>query len=171
MKAVLIVYDIPADRKIRNPSGRLRRVGVRLNLSAWMVREEHIPWDLLGEMRAAGARVETVRFDERDADRIKALARGALEDEARRIRETLGKSLTEGAAKVAAKAGEAGTAESVSLYRKRVTNRAKKLLAAAREAALLFDLTAEVAALMTGVEAAIRAEVENGTARLLAEAV
>jgi hypothetical protein len=49
MKINLLVYDIPSALDYDNPSGQLRRVGFRVNLSCWAVTEESTPWNLLEE--------------------------------------------------------------------------------------------------------------------------
>lgn len=49
----LLNYDIPSNRPdIVNPSNRLRRIGIRLTLSCWLMAEGDLPYTMLNEMTA-----------------------------------------------------------------------------------------------------------------------
>lgn len=49
----LLNYDIPSNRPdIVNPSNRLRRIGIRLTLSCWLMAEGDLPYAMLNEMTA-----------------------------------------------------------------------------------------------------------------------
>ena len=51
-KPWLLIYDIPKNRPdIANPTGVLRRRGVRLNLSGWLLPENQIPYATLNTMK------------------------------------------------------------------------------------------------------------------------
>src|SRR5438105_3584365 len=54
LSACLLVYDIPTAARVPNPSPRLRRLGVRINLSCRVVREGDVPYALLNSMREGG---------------------------------------------------------------------------------------------------------------------
>lgn len=52
----LLNYDIPSNRTdILNPSNRLRRIGIRLTLSCWLMAEGDLPYSMLRDMTAPRA--------------------------------------------------------------------------------------------------------------------
>jgi len=52
----LLNYDIPSNRPdIVNPSNRLRRIGIRLTLSCWLMAEGDLPYSMLRDMTAPRA--------------------------------------------------------------------------------------------------------------------
>jgi hypothetical protein len=59
----LFFYDIPAYRGIANPSVRLRRYAIRLNLSNWLVPENDIPYELISHLRSRGSNCHVIPFD------------------------------------------------------------------------------------------------------------
>lgn len=81
MKASLLVYDVPAALDIDNPSGRLRRLGVRINLSCWAVPDDRMPWVYLQELKDAGVSWHVVAFDAGEAQKIAGIAAEAIERE------------------------------------------------------------------------------------------
>src|SRR5262249_44000689 len=82
MATHLLVYDIPKKSGLANPSKRLRRLGVRINLSCWVIREENIPWNLLNELREGGASWHTVAFADDEAQTLLTMALEALQRDA-----------------------------------------------------------------------------------------
>lgn len=79
--ACLLIYDIPERSEVANPSGKLRRVAVRINLSCWVIREGDIPYYLLDEMRQGGATWHVVRFDAAEGGKIVGMAIAAMKKE------------------------------------------------------------------------------------------
>lgn len=74
LKASLILYDIPQgatikdeksgkERPLDNPSGKLRRFAVRINLSCWVCPSHAVPLPVLEELGRAGAVWHVVPFD------------------------------------------------------------------------------------------------------------
>jgi hypothetical protein len=59
----MLMYDIPDAAEIANPSGRLRRIGLRLNLSVWLVPTGSVPHTLINELIAVGSSVITAPYD------------------------------------------------------------------------------------------------------------
>lgn len=107
MNASMLVYDIPVVRRTAssgrtflvttfpNPSVRLRRAAVRVNLSTWIVPEGKEPWHLLDEMTKANVRWHLVKFDGSEAEKLADIARDVLrrevENAERRCEESLGR--------------------------------------------------------------------------------
>lgn len=85
LKACLLIYDIPVPRngesEIPNPSGRLRRIAVRVNLSCWVIQEGDIPYKMLDDMAARGASWHVVRFDSNEGRRLVRMAISAMRKE------------------------------------------------------------------------------------------
>lgn len=59
----MLMYDIPDAAEINNPSARLRRIGLRLNLSVWLVPTGSVPQTLINELLAVGSSVITAPYD------------------------------------------------------------------------------------------------------------
>src|SRR3990167_6478414 len=97
MRATMLTYDIPtglrdADNdRVANPSGELRRLGTRVNLSVWIVPDGRVAeaQAVMGPYASAGARVEYVRFDKSEAATILRLAREGLRAEVERVQDAL----------------------------------------------------------------------------------
>jgi len=70
LNACLLLYDIPQNAPIDNPSPVLRRLGLRVNLSCWVIPESDLPYTLLHEMQVAGATWHAVRFDRSEAAKL-----------------------------------------------------------------------------------------------------
>lgn len=81
LRACLLIYDIPERVEFPNPSDRLRRLGVRVNLSCWCVPEIDVPYTLLHEMTKAGATWHVVRFDANEAPKLVRMCLGAIRKE------------------------------------------------------------------------------------------
>jgi len=164
--ASFLSYDIPSESTIPNPSGRLRKIGVRTNLSVWIVPNEKIPYGLLDELTTAGARWDVVRFDASEAEHLALMATEALKREVAQ------------AIKVAQKAEEkaeanTGTVEGKVAYWKKVRtglNRSVRLLKDAKLAAASFgfeqtkvgfdEAAHQIAALRTAAKAQAKAYAE-----------
>jgi hypothetical protein len=96
LRAVMLTYDIPSDSEIDNPSGELRRIGFRSNLSCWVIPEGSLPLTLIHTLRTEGrADVDIVKFDASEGPRLVQLAirnmRKELEGQIQRTKENLAK--------------------------------------------------------------------------------
>lgn len=143
--ATMLVYDIPQGSKIPNPSDVLRRRGVRINLSCWIIPDDRVPFTLIDELKKGGAVVYTVHYDTMELDKIKALAFDLLKQEVARIRATLGATLAKSIIRYA-KAKEQSSADGVNSttqYVKFGLRRAKHHLNSAQESATAFDILAD----------------------------
>ena len=78
IQASLLIYDIPEKAPIANPSGRLRRIAIRANLSCWIVPNHLIPYSLLNYMAENGATWHTVQFDVSEAQKLLRMANEAI---------------------------------------------------------------------------------------------
>ncbi|HJZ56144.1 MAG TPA: hypothetical protein VKE74_14345, partial [Gemmataceae bacterium] len=78
LRACLLIYDIPEHSTVANPSGRLRRTAVRVNLFCWVIREGDIPYALLNTMATGGATWHVVKFDAGEAGKLIGMATEAL---------------------------------------------------------------------------------------------
>jgi hypothetical protein len=170
LSACLLIYDIPDSSNYPNPSGRLRPLAIRIQLSGWVIPERDIPYGLITEMRSAGCTVDIVKFDASQGANLLDLAirsirmdiRKALEN-ARRTRERAENRLT----------GEESPEEAVRRYRRfrreqsQITRRLRLLLNQFRQATERFgidpssvDLTGSVAAVQSiraGMETRVQA--------------
>lgn len=158
MRAHLLYYDMPADAKIANPSQFLWRLGVRVNLSVWIVPDANVPRVPVSEWRSRGAKVELVRFDENDTATIMRLAREALQSA---TEETLGglsaahdklKAMYESVA-----TGDDAHRKVVDAKAARYLRQARTFLVSVQECAATFMLTGDVAPLFDGLRNSIKA--------------
>lgn len=176
--AVLFVYDIPSKSDLPNPSNQLKRIGIRVNLSCWVIPESRVPYDLIRELDAGGATTEVVRFDESEREKLERLAKNALIAECGRVQKAFETSLA---------TAEMALADDEERYEQRrmmgipaigttpsedeptpedkrekrakaAMNRAKRSLEAAKECAIAFDLLADVEELIAGTANAVKAE-------------
>lgn len=76
--ASLLIYDIPEDSKMPNPSPDLRRLAVRVNLSCWVIPNHLIPHSLLNEIDDNGGVWHVVKFDASEADTLLQMASRSL---------------------------------------------------------------------------------------------
>lgn len=89
LSASLVIYDIPdgavtpEGTALANPSPELREVGIRVNLSCWIVPNHLVPYGLLNDLRLAGASYEVVKFDISEAPKLLDMATRALRNEIR----------------------------------------------------------------------------------------
>ncbi len=158
MKACLVVYDIPSKAKCKLPGSVFRPIGIRINLSCWVVPHQLVPWDYLEEIRGYGATTEVVRFDEDEAKKIRNLAHDALRKEISDIYDSFATSLKRAETWVPAAEAGVDPEEKRELKVKIILQKAKRHLRYAQEAALAFDLLADVEELLKGRKEAIAAE-------------
>src|SRR5262245_48934287 len=62
MQYFFFSYDIPEWSDAVNPSGRLRRLGTRINYSDWVLAEGSVPYHLLDQLRTEGVRWHLIPF-------------------------------------------------------------------------------------------------------------
>jgi hypothetical protein len=136
-----MAYDIPVGAEVANPSRFLRRRGVRVNLSCWLIPEANVPYHLINEMTEAGCTVRVVRFADEEAANIAEWARQAIVDEvARRLRRAR-QSIEQADAQAAA--DDVPADERARQYRRRALaaeRRARRMLEALAEGARAFGL-------------------------------
>lgn len=81
MNASELCYWIPGDSGFSNPSDRLRHIGFRIDGSVWVIPNNHVPYNLLNEMTAAGVTWHLLEFTGSQAEKILALAKDVMEKE------------------------------------------------------------------------------------------
>lgn len=81
LNACMLIYDIPDTADVPNPSRVLRRLGVRVNLSCWVIPESDVPYTTLHALTEGGATWHTVRFDASEARKLVDMAVAALRRE------------------------------------------------------------------------------------------
>lgn len=91
--ASLLIYDIPENAKVPNPSSRLRRVAVRVNLSCWVIPNHSIPYMLLDNIRAKGGVWHVVKFDASEAGKLLEMVTDQLRRDVRKAVESCGQSV------------------------------------------------------------------------------
>jgi hypothetical protein len=70
LSITMVMYDIPEVADIDNPSGQLRRIGVRLNKSVWLVPTGNVPHHLIARLEEVGSDVVTAPYDTRAAAKL-----------------------------------------------------------------------------------------------------
>lgn len=89
LQACLLIYDIPEDSGVGNPSNRLRRIAVRVNLSCWIVLKRDVPYHLLNEMtedadgNPTGVTWHVIDFAAHEAEKLQGMVANALNAQAR----------------------------------------------------------------------------------------
>lgn len=166
MNHYLIVYDIPATCRVKNPSDQFRGHGVRINYSCWIVPEGRVAMLPLDQMQQGGAKVQVVRFDSSETDTLLRMAKTALFDEAARLRNALEHTVSE-AKKRFSKHVEVFNEDEykrsgtyASIHMRRVAEAIKS----AEQCALAFDLTGDMAEILDGLRktyAAMQHEVHS----------
>lgn len=156
----------PVTRKLTpvfpNPSPILRHFAFRIDGSVWMMDESRVPQKLFADMMAAGCTVNVIRYDEAEREKILKRAREVLEQEVNRVRTELENSLKK-AQKNFDKAKQLQDTDLVNdttSYVKVTFWRTKKLLVAAEEAALSFDILRDAEELFAAVNKEIAAKQE-----------
>lgn len=153
-QAVMLSYDIPSGVKWGLDHRKvLRKIGLRINLSDWILPAERIPTKLIEQMENRGANVHVLRFDETDAPKVKRLAIERLQQQIKDLRDRLGESLDEAASKLkqAEKEQSADLSEKAVLYARAALKRTERYIAEATEAATAFDILGEVDELFKAV--------------------
>lgn len=92
MQTVLLIYDIPEKSPAKNPSGVLRRLGIRINLSCWCLPEDALPHHTLAGLSVNGATWHTVRFAQSEGERLARLTIDTLTKELADLAESLDNS-------------------------------------------------------------------------------
>jgi hypothetical protein len=177
MKAILFMYDIPTTVRPEDypsPSTDLRCFAARIEYSCWVVPEGQMPRTepIAAALRAVGAKVDTVRFDESDEVKIRSLARASIEREATRIRKYVEASISTTADKLTEAKTEmsANKTNAAIRYQQTAITRARTELNDAESCALAFDLDGDLAELVRATRAVIEARataflLEKKTAR------
>ncbi len=93
MKTDLLIYDVPTKSQIPNPSPRLRRVAIRINLSCWVLPTDRVPWNYLNELREEGVRWHLVPQSEEGSEKLTEMALDSLRQEIRSAVKRTEKSL------------------------------------------------------------------------------
>jgi hypothetical protein len=140
-----------------------RRIGVRINLSCWVVPQQRVPWDYLKEIESFGSKTAVVRFDEDEAASILKLAREALCKELDFIRSSFSASCARAQVMVSAAGMSAEERQDKQLNDS--LKKAQRLLGWAQDAALAFDLLGDVQELFNGTQKAIAAQFEASFAK------
>lgn len=83
LQPCLLVYDVPTRLKIANPSGRLRRLAFRINLSCWVIRRTSIPYAYLNRIANQGVKWRVVSFDAGEAANLVSMAIENIKSEIR----------------------------------------------------------------------------------------
>lgn len=160
---VLLIYDIPEDSEIGNPSGIFRRFAIRLNKSCWLMNENDIPYSLLHQWTQNEIVWHVIRQDTRRNQQlinigltemkkeIKAFIRNARTsmDRLHQELEDTGESLT----------------EAIVTHRRKVNGvirRLRETLTELRSAAYRFGITGEQLSMRESLE---RANALQTTAR------
>jgi hypothetical protein len=135
----LLQYDIPqrrGQRRIPNPSGRLRRFAVRSSYSVWIIPSDRIPWPLLNAWEEQGVRWHLAPFaaDEAGLKAVLQLATDALKRQVEAVQASARKSVE----KAKEKHGE--KTDRLEKDERRIVRRAERLLADAQSAAKAFGI-------------------------------
>lgn len=156
-QACLVVYDVPSNLKLANPSDKFKRNGVRINYSCWIVPLVNIPRLGISDMKRDGIDVEVVRFDEGETENIIRLADQALRKELSRIRKAVSVTVAKAAKKYAEASKERSDSKYATAYSYHRINerRIKDAIASAKEAAAVFDLTGDLNSLFDAVHKSI----------------
>ncbi len=80
--ASCLFYDIPVGSELSNPSGQLRRIGFRANLSCWIIPKGSMPWTLVHELNKGGANARVVDFDASEGPKLVRFALEQLKKDA-----------------------------------------------------------------------------------------
>lgn len=139
LRPCLLVYDVPTRSGVANPSGRLRRIAFRVNLSAWVIREDDVPRAYLARIALQGVKWRIVRFDPSEAANLVQLGIENIRVELRAAVSRARAAADRYAAEL--ESGEATTADYVRSARAQV-KRLRKLLVDLQAAGMRFGITA-----------------------------
>lgn len=174
MRAVFFSYDIPDSCRYPNPSPKLSRVGARVNLSVWIIPEHLVPRELVADFERERIKYQMVRFDESESGKILTLARESLQARAEQIRRSMEGLIAVATAKLETVDPVEGEeyAETVAKahkkydrYVKGLLRTAKRQATSAQEAAVAFDLFADLKDCLDATRQAIASETSSFVAR------
>lgn len=171
LNACMLLYDIPDQADIANPSPVLRRLGLRVNLSCWVIPESDLPYGLLHSMAVAGATWHAVRFDRSEAQKLVAMGVQSLKREladqvARARRSEIRASAAMDGSTESTERAEARYQREIAAVTKRYNELAADLATAAarfgiaQEAYGLVDATLAMAGIRMGMEERARTFVQ-----------
>ena len=164
MQSTLIVYDIAESLKIANPSPVMRRHGVRLNLSCWVVPCNLVPTDFLEKLRSQGADVHLLQFADGDWDKVLALAKDALKRHCRDVTQMVrAKSLVLQNQLTLALAGDDSTDKNYKRWRS-ILSRGRREALATEQCAMGFGLTHDCQEALDGLKNTLAAEMDKALA-------
>lgn len=143
----MLMYDIPSACPIANPSGRLRRCAIRVNLSVWVVRDDSTPHNLLNRLHAAGVSWHLIPYATDANEGVYALCRDALRAEADRLAKSLQRSI----ARADARYVEDGDRNAYYRRLRAAHARCERLATSYASAAATFDLTYDVDDALAGL--------------------
>lgn len=181
MNVYTLFYDIPEASGLANPSTRLRRIGVRINLSCWLVREDEIPHHLLNELTEGGAIWWLIKQDVSEAPKLVAMALASMAKEAGDIVRRTEQSEARNAARLDLDHNHAGYASRVRVVLRRAQRRLAEIQAAAARFGIDSDSLGNALVAVNGLQAAAqerarqyaqmaRQAEENGRANVAAAA-
>lgn len=160
----LLIYDIPERSGIANPSVRLRRLAIRINLSCWVVRENDLPYALLDSMRTRGAIWHAIKFDSGEVEKLLELA---LEQIRKELKAAVSRALQQQrSAEGVLEDADMGEPERRAAYRARavaIVRRTQRLVAAMKSGAERFGIVnfdgqfSGMSASVSGMDAAVKA--------------
>src|ERR1044072_2747562 len=90
LQAALLIFDSPEGPNgpvCPSPSARLRSIGIRIQLSGWVIPQRDMPYGLMAAMRDAGCTVDTVKFDASEGENLLTLAIRSIKMEIRKALE------------------------------------------------------------------------------------
>lgn len=161
----LLYYYIPKTSKLGNPSGLLRRWGIRVDLSVWIVPMKNLPLIPMKEWIDKGAVADVVEFGEHEREKCLSIARRTLQNDVEKMRLTVEKSVAKVRRRFdSLRSIPVGTPErdeaqkSAEHFAYLTLYRAKAIADSAEECALHFDLTGDVAPLVDALRRTIKAK-------------
>jgi hypothetical protein len=84
MRASILAYYIPETVDVTNPSGRLRRLGFRIDGSVWVIPTGDLPYKYLHDLERRGVTWHAVEFGENEGAKLVRMATAAITAEIRR---------------------------------------------------------------------------------------
>lgn len=160
----LLYYKIPTG-VMRNPASMLRRFGVTVDGSVWILPVKNIVLIPIKKWRELGVTAEVVEFNESELPKVIAIARRAISNDLDSMRAHVEKSVAEVRKRFkAVDACPTGSTERDEARKHAehfayvVLYRAKGIADAAEECALHFDLTGDVEPLVDGLRRTIKAK-------------
>lgn len=143
MKTHMLQYDLPEEKKIPNPSSKLRRVGFRSSQSCWIIRSDDVPWARLNEMREMGAIVDCFPI-EIDEENLVKMAVRCLTEEVKKLEKSLQRSITKADTKLASDVEGESALTAYTIRVNSALKRARKALEDAEAVAKTFGVDLSV---------------------------